>query len=102
MNSANRKNTPTPNNFEFTIFKQKHLNKNSTATNTNINNAYRNFMKKRLSYAMNISNPNPSTKNKNSYKSENKLIKELKDAGKYDEWVKKGHFIWNNSSKFTC
>jgi hypothetical protein len=91
MNSANRKNTPTPNNFEFTIFKQKYLNKNSTATNTNINNAYRNFMKKRLSFAMNISNPNPSTKNKNSYKSENKLIKELKDAGKYDEWVKKGH-----------
>lgn len=66
MNSANRKNTPTPNNFEFTIFKQKYLNKNSTATNTNINNTYRNFMKKRLSYAMNISNPNPRTKNKNS------------------------------------
>lgn len=91
MNYANRNNTPTPNNFEFRTFKQKYLNKNSTATNTNINNVYRNFMKKRLSYAMNISNPNPSTKNKNSYKSENKLIKELKDAGKYDEWVKKGH-----------
>jgi hypothetical protein len=87
--------TTTPNNFEFRTFKQKYLNKNSKATNTNINDAYRNFMKKRLSFAMNISNPNPSTKNKNKNKnktkSEQEIIRELKNAGKYDEWVKKGH-----------
>lgn len=83
--------TTTPNNFEFRIFKQKYLNKNSKATNTNINDAYRNFMKKRLSFAMNISNPNPSTKNKNRCKSEQEIIQKIKDAGKYDEWVKKGH-----------
>ncbi len=83
--------TTTPNNFEFRTFKQKYLNKNSKATNTNINDAYRNFMKKRLLFAMNISNPNPSTKNKNRCKSEQEIIQKIKDAGKYDEWVKKGH-----------
>jgi len=83
--------TATPNNFEFRTFTQKYLNKNSKATNTNINTAYRNFMKKRLSFAMNISNPNPSTKNKNRCKSEQEIIRELKDAGKYEEWVKKRH-----------
>ena len=54
--------TATPNNFEFRTFKQKYLNKNSKATNTNINTAYRNFMINRLLFAMNISNPNPRTK----------------------------------------
>jgi hypothetical protein len=82
--------TAKPNNFEF-LFKQKYLNKNSNATNTNINTAYRNFMKKRLSFAMNISNPNPSTKNKNRCKSKQEIIRELKEAGKYEEWVKKRH-----------
>jgi hypothetical protein len=73
--------TATPNNFEFRTFKQKYLNKNSKATNTNINTAYRNFMINRLLFAMNISNPNPRTKKNISL--------ELNDDIRNSRWVQK-------------
>jgi hypothetical protein len=56
-NNNNNNNNNIPNKFEFNTFRKKYLEKNSAATNTNIKNAYRRFMNKRLSFAMNISKP---------------------------------------------